>query len=197
MIGMWSWDEKVGPRPIRPPTGSPGARHAGVARLGRWGGVDRVATISPDRSEQLDHRSRSARGGLGARRSRQVAWNRAAHEAVNAFPGHAIYLTTEQLFAPDGRFLAWMRTAKGTWVRRPQARQRPHVPVRSRGVRRTHHRGLHSATPSPFDEARLGVRILDQRPPVQRPARSLPRRPAPRRVPRRSRSEGHQRAVTP
>ena len=45
------------------------------------------------------------------------AWDAAARQAVSAFPGRALYLTTEQLFAPGGRFLTWMRTPQGEWVR--------------------------------------------------------------------------------
>ncbi len=45
------------------------------------------------------------------------AWNDAARQVVAAFPGRALYLTTQQLFAPGGRFLTWMRTPAGSWVR--------------------------------------------------------------------------------
>jgi len=47
----------------------------------------------------------------------QNAWNTIARQVVAAFPGHALYLTTEQLFAPHGRFLTWMRTPAHKWVR--------------------------------------------------------------------------------
>jgi len=47
----------------------------------------------------------------------EEAWNRIAQEAVGAFPGQAAYVSTSELFAPNGRFLAWMRTATGSWVR--------------------------------------------------------------------------------
>jgi hypothetical protein len=47
----------------------------------------------------------------------QNAWNAIARQVVAAFPGHALYLTTEQLFAPHGRFLTWMRSPQGKWVR--------------------------------------------------------------------------------
>lgn len=47
----------------------------------------------------------------------QNAWNAIARQVVAAFPGHALYLTTEQLFAPHGRFLTWMRTPQGKWIR--------------------------------------------------------------------------------
>ncbi len=45
------------------------------------------------------------------------AWDDAARQVVASFPGRALYLTTQQLFAPDGRFLTWMRTPTGSWVR--------------------------------------------------------------------------------
>jgi hypothetical protein len=45
------------------------------------------------------------------------AWDDAARRVVAAFPGRAIYLTTTELFAPRGRFLTWMQTPDGTWVR--------------------------------------------------------------------------------
>lgn len=47
----------------------------------------------------------------------QDAWNQVAGQAVKAFPGQAIYVTTQQLFAPHNRFLTWMRTPAGAWVR--------------------------------------------------------------------------------
>ncbi len=45
------------------------------------------------------------------------AWDDAARQVVSKFPGRALYLTTQQLFAPGGRFLTWMRTPAGSWVR--------------------------------------------------------------------------------
>jgi peptidoglycan/LPS O-acetylase OafA/YrhL len=47
----------------------------------------------------------------------QQAWDRVARTAVKAFPGHAIYLTTDQLFAPGGRFFTWFQTPTGEWLR--------------------------------------------------------------------------------
>jgi hypothetical protein len=45
------------------------------------------------------------------------AWDAAARQAAAAFPGRAVFLTTQQLFAPGGYFLTWMRTPEGSWVR--------------------------------------------------------------------------------
>ncbi len=46
-----------------------------------------------------------------------MAWDDAARQAAAAFPGRALYLTNQQLFAPDGRFMTWMRTPEQAWVR--------------------------------------------------------------------------------
>jgi peptidoglycan/LPS O-acetylase OafA/YrhL len=45
------------------------------------------------------------------------AWDAQAKEAAAAFPGHALYLPTDALFAPGGRFYAWFKTPSGTWLR--------------------------------------------------------------------------------
>jgi hypothetical protein len=47
----------------------------------------------------------------------QVAWDAEARQAVEAFPGRALYLSTDGLFAPDGRYYTWFRTPTGEWVR--------------------------------------------------------------------------------
>jgi len=52
-----------------------------------------------------------------AANARQIAWNDIASEAVQFFPGRALYLSTAQLFAPGDRFFAWDRTPSGTWIR--------------------------------------------------------------------------------
>jgi hypothetical protein len=60
----------------------------------------------------------SGRTGAWTKETRmQDAWNDAARRATAAFPGHALYLTTSQLFAPDGRFYTWFRTPSGSWIR--------------------------------------------------------------------------------
>jgi len=47
----------------------------------------------------------------------QNDWDGIAKKVVLEFPGHALYVSTSQLFAPGGRFLTWFRTADGDWVR--------------------------------------------------------------------------------
>ena len=105
----------------------------------------------------------------------QDAWDAAARKAVAAFPGHALYLRTDTLFAPHGYFLTWMRTAKGTWVRAREARQRTLLPVRGGRVRCPRDPGPHSGAPPRTDVRGMGERVMDPRSPVRRPTRSLPR----------------------
>jgi hypothetical protein len=117
MIGMWYWDDKVA-------HADPVAYRARLVRamralLAPGDGVELIVLLqypqtgpNPSITDPAQQKADWARGEAW-----QVAWNTAAREAVKAFPGHAIYLTTEQLFAPNGRFLAWMRTSRGTWVR--------------------------------------------------------------------------------
>jgi hypothetical protein len=47
----------------------------------------------------------------------QDSWDDVASQATAAFPGHALYLTTDQLFAPGGYFYTWFQTPAGTWIR--------------------------------------------------------------------------------
>lgn len=47
----------------------------------------------------------------------QAAWDRIARSVTGAFPGHAAYLRTAPVFAPGNRFMTWMRTSSGTWIR--------------------------------------------------------------------------------
>jgi hypothetical protein len=49
--------------------------------------------------------------------ARQIIWNEVASEAVQFFPGHALYLQTDQLFAPHDRYFTWNQTPSGSWIR--------------------------------------------------------------------------------
>jgi peptidoglycan/LPS O-acetylase OafA/YrhL len=52
-----------------------------------------------------------------AKTAAEDAWDAAARQAVRAFPGRALYLPTDRLFAPDGRFYTWYKAPSGSWVR--------------------------------------------------------------------------------
>ena len=116
-IGTWSWDDQAAqadPAAYRaqlehfiasllaPPDG------VGLVVLLQFPQPGPVDSITDAAARQQDWRARTALTG---------AWNDAARQAAAAFPGRALYLTNQQLFAPDGRFLTWMRTPEHTWVR--------------------------------------------------------------------------------
>ena len=48
---------------------------------------------------------------------REVAWNTIAKQVVNDFPGRAVFLPTQQVFAPRGRFYVWLKSNEGRWLR--------------------------------------------------------------------------------
>ena len=52
-----------------------------------------------------------------AQNARQIVWNTVARQAVRFFPGRALYLPTDQLFAPGDRYFTWRRTPTGSWLR--------------------------------------------------------------------------------
>ena len=60
---------------------------------------------------------RAAALAWASRNDAQLAWNAVARAATAAFPGHALYLPTDQLFAPGDRYFAWLRAPGGHWVR--------------------------------------------------------------------------------
>jgi len=52
-----------------------------------------------------------------AQNARQIIWNDIAAEAVRFFPGQALYLPTDAVFAPGDRFFTWKQTPSGPWIR--------------------------------------------------------------------------------
>lgn len=116
--------------------GSIGEHHPQIA-IGTWSWDDGEAAASPAKYlTRLESAMRTLIGADGmklvvlvqfpqtgpgkdwSQRTRvQDDWNALAAEAVAAFPGHALYLPTDQLFAPGGHFYTWFRTPAGTWIR--------------------------------------------------------------------------------
>jgi peptidoglycan/LPS O-acetylase OafA/YrhL len=116
-IGSWSWDD---PEAESDPVAYRALLTSFVrAMLAPADGVDVVVLLQfPQAGPDTSITDPVVRQQTWVRQTRQQdAWNAVARQVVTAFPGHALYLTTEQLFAPDGRFLTWMRTPQDTWVR--------------------------------------------------------------------------------
>ena len=116
-IGTWSWDDQLA---RADPVGYLGELEHFIATLvAPPDGVALVALVQFPQQGPTDSITDAAAREQAWTTQTELAddWDRAARLAVAAFPGRAVYLTTQQLFAPDGRFLTWMRTPAGTWVR--------------------------------------------------------------------------------
>jgi peptidoglycan/LPS O-acetylase OafA/YrhL len=116
VIGTWSWDDTEAattPALYRQRLGA--ALHQ---LLARGNGVQAVVLVQFPQIGPPSAIESSGRTGAWTKETRmQDAWNDAARRVTAAFPGHALYLTTTQLFAPDGRFYTWFRTPSGSWIR--------------------------------------------------------------------------------
>ncbi len=116
-IGFWSWDDQ---RALANPVAYRTELEQFLATmLTPSGGLDLVALVQFPRPGPDDSITDAA-ARLRAWKTETAntdAWNVVARQAVAAFPGHALFLATDQLFAPGGRFLTWMRTPLGTWLR--------------------------------------------------------------------------------
>ncbi len=110
IIGTWSWDDTLAQND---PAGY-------VALLRRALGVwlapgDGVSLVALVQFPQIGPNAFIAQASLRARlwsalTTEQRAWNTEAAQVVQDFPGRAVYFTTDQIFAPQGRFLTWAST---------------------------------------------------------------------------------------
>src|SRR5579862_7598334 len=117
VIGTWSWDDPLA-------TADPGAYaarlHQALADILTPGnGVKLVVLLEfPQTGPSMSITDPARRAVAFARQtSQQDQWDSIAKAAVTAFPDHAVYLTTSQLFAPGGRYMTWLKTPAGAWIR--------------------------------------------------------------------------------
>jgi hypothetical protein len=116
-IGSWSWDDTEA---LTDPVAYRALLTSFVRAMEAPGdGVDVVVLLQfPQAGPDTSITDPVLRRQTWVKQTRaQNAWDAIARTVVAAFPGHALYLTTDQLFAPHGRFLTWMRTPQGKWVR--------------------------------------------------------------------------------
>ena len=116
-IGSWSWDD---PEALSDPVAYRALLERFIeAMLAPGDGVSVVVLLQfPQGGPPDSVTDPVVRQADWVKQTRQQdAWDAVARQAVTAFPGHALYLTTEQLFAPHGRFLTWMQTPQHKWVR--------------------------------------------------------------------------------
>lgn len=120
VVGTWSWDDQM--------AGASAQDYAALLRqaLGVWmtpgNGVQLVALV------QFPQAGPNPLWPAGVDRQRRWAeetreqndWDAIAEQVVGDFPGHAVYLTTNAVFDPDGRFFAWMPAPRLGWMRTRQ-----------------------------------------------------------------------------
>jgi hypothetical protein len=116
-IGTWSWDNASAAS--NPSAYAKTLRAAIASLLAPGDGIDLVVLlqfprVGPDPYLYVPSYRKEY---LNSVTVEQNAWDRIAEHVVTEFPGHALFIPSQQLFAPNGRFLTWMRTASGKWVR--------------------------------------------------------------------------------
>ena len=117
VIGTWSWDDDVA---LNDPAGYTEQLRTTIRLLLSPGmGVRLVVLLQFPQTgpaSRITDPTRRAAAWL-ASVNHQAAWNRSAQAAAAAFPGRAVYLATDSVFAPGGQFLTWHQTSAGTWIR--------------------------------------------------------------------------------
>lgn len=117
VIGTWSWDDELAQQ--NPQAYLVELTAALRSILAPGNGVELVVLLQfPQVGPNpyvLDPLTQAS--AWTAQNARQVIWNDIASEAVRFFPGQALYLPTDQLFAPGDRYFTWNRTASGAWIR--------------------------------------------------------------------------------
>lgn len=117
VIGTWSWDDTM--------AGTEPAAYLALLRqamsvwLAPGDGVELVVLVQfPQIGPNTFSFQALERQRLWATlTAEQRAWDRDARTVVGDFPGRAAYLTTDQLFDPDNRFLTWAALGNGRFVR--------------------------------------------------------------------------------
>jgi peptidoglycan/LPS O-acetylase OafA/YrhL len=116
VIGTWSWDDNLAQ--ADPSAYLQELVEALRAILTPGNGVDLVVLLQfPQVGPNPGDPAATRAAMWAAQNARQNIWNKDASEAVRFFPGHALYLQTDQLFAPHDRYYSWNRAPGGTWVR--------------------------------------------------------------------------------
>jgi peptidoglycan/LPS O-acetylase OafA/YrhL len=117
VMGTWSWDNEIA---AENPQAYLRRLEAAIRVLLTPGnGVKAVVLFQfPQTGPPLDPTDAGAAAAAWQRQTAQEqGWNDLAHRATMAFPGRALYLPTDQLFAPGGRFYSWLPTPGGKWIR--------------------------------------------------------------------------------
>jgi len=117
VIGTWSWDDTEAAD--TPSLYEQRLQAALRVLLTPGDGVEAVVLLQfPQPGPATEITNVAARNAAWLHQTTvQDDWNAEANQATMAFPGHALYMTTSQLFAPGGQFYTWFKTPTGQWVR--------------------------------------------------------------------------------
>ena len=116
-MGTWSWDDTLAS--IDPTAYTERLEDAIRTLLSPAYGLQAVILVQFPQPGPATAIAEEAKrfAGWAHQTAVQEAWDADARLATSAFPGRALYLTTDRLFAPGGRFFTWFPTAGGGWVR--------------------------------------------------------------------------------
>jgi hypothetical protein len=117
VIGTWSWDDTLAQN--EPVAYGALLRQALSVWLTPGDGVELVVLVEfPQIGPNPVIGSPLLRQRLWATLTlEQRAWDREAEQVVSDFPGRAVYLSTDQVFAPGGSFRTWFQSPDGRYVR--------------------------------------------------------------------------------
>jgi peptidoglycan/LPS O-acetylase OafA/YrhL len=116
VIGTWLWDDKEAK--YHPKAYAALLHHALATWLAPGDGVKLVVLLQFPQTGPNTYLDPSVQQASWTYlTSAQEDWNRIAQRTVLQFPGHAVYLSTTQLFAPGGRYLAWFKAPNGSFIR--------------------------------------------------------------------------------
>ena len=116
-LGTWSWDNQIAESN---PTAYEQRVQSAIGTLIQ-NGVQLVVILQFPQSGPATENTQltflQLQADWAQRTEAQDAWDTAVQQAVSAFPGHAVFLKTNPLFAAGGYYSPWMKTAQGTWIR--------------------------------------------------------------------------------
>ncbi len=119
-LGTWSWDDQLAESDPRGYVAF--LRQAMRVILTPGNGVDLLVLVQfpqagPPASAYDGAPAPGGTAAWSAATRAQRSWDAAARTVAASFPGRAIYLPTDRLFDPGGRYLAWFKTPAGAWLR--------------------------------------------------------------------------------
>jgi peptidoglycan/LPS O-acetylase OafA/YrhL len=120
VMATWSWDDQTAA--THPKAYEQFLRGALDVVMAPGDGVELLVLlqfpqVGPPASAYNGQLVADAQTGWKTETTIQRAWDRLAQRVVATWPGHAVYLPTDAVFDPGGRWFAWFKTPDGGWLR--------------------------------------------------------------------------------